>query len=136
MNRFLRWFRSTFEQDDFAHDWYGWATNQISHIGLGIGMALISSTIYLTVFGEFPVRWMMWFALLWSYIVNEWARGWHGFDSVEDTLFTTGYGAGGAFLLFKEVTPGDPHLVVSAADVLPLLGVSLAHLGWGCFLRR
>lgn len=124
-----------FVQDDFADDAYGWLTNQISHIGLGIALALVLSAVWFYIGGEFPYRWAAWGIISAAYIAGEVARGWAGRDSVEDTVFVCVYGAGGAMLLFCEVTPGSPLLIVSVADTLPVLAIALAHLGWGTFLR-
>lgn len=132
---FVSWFRRNFAQDDFGGDWYGWLTNQISHIGLGVALALVLSGLWFWAAGEFPVKLIAWPCLLLGYLAAEFLRGWSGLDSVEDTVFVAGYGCGGAFLLFTEIEPGQPLLVVSVADVLPVLGVAVAHLIVGVWKR-
>ena len=62
-------------------------------------------------------------------------RGWSGWDSSEDVIFTAIYGAGGAFAVFSEVAPGSPVLLVSASDVLPVLCMAGFHLFCGVYLR-
>jgi hypothetical protein len=67
----LAWFRSAFAQDDFARDWYGYLTNQISHIGLGIVLALATCIVWFWAFGEYPVKWAMWLAIAGGYAASE-----------------------------------------------------------------
>lgn len=133
--RALEWFRTAFAQDDFADDWYGWLTNQISHIGLGIALSLAVSAIWFFAAGEFPHKLTAWALCLVGYSATEVIRGWRWRDSLEDVAFVCAYGAGGALLLFSEVTPGSPLLIVSVSDILPTVAIASAHLGWGVFLR-
>ena len=131
----LEWFRRHFTQDDFADDWYGYLTNQVSHVGLGLFLALFVAISWFIASGEMPFKWPAWFVCLGLYLSLEIVRGWHGWDSAEDTMFTCGYGSGGAFLLFSEITPGDPALLLN----LPMAGAvsvaMIAHLVWGVSRR-
>lgn len=131
----IDWLRKWFEQDDFVDDWYGWLTNQIGHISLGVMCALAVSVVWFLVVGEFPVKAIIWPAIAAVYILIEIARGWTWADSAEDTVFFAGYGCGGAFLVFSEVTPGSPMLTVSALDMVPILGIACVHLAAGVFVR-
>ena len=131
----LLWLRKWFSQDDFADDWYGWLTNQIGHLSFGVMVALVSSVVWFYAYGEFPVKGYLWPLLFLTYAAFEWLRGWSSWDSVEDTVFFSGYGVGGALLVFSEVTPGEPALIVSALDVMPILGLACVHLAAGVFVR-
>lgn len=135
MTALLTWLRRTFTQDDFADDWYGWLTNQISHMGLGILAALIFSAAWFHAAGEFPVKVTAWAGIVGGYAMTEAARGWRKWDSFEDTIFVCGYGAGGAFLVFNEVAPGTPYLVMSLSDVGPVVGLAIVHLVVGVWFR-
>lgn len=129
------WLMRWFSQDDFVDDWYGWLTNQISHLSVGVMAALAVSVAWYYIEGEFPFKVVLWPLLLGVYVLGEIVRGWKSWDSIEDTIFFAGYGAGGALLVFSEITPGQPMLIVSAVDVLPILGLAAAHLAAGVAVR-
>lgn len=131
----LDWFRKHFAQDDFADDWYGYLTNQIGHIALGLMMALVVSLSWFVFAGEMPVKEWAWMACLVVYIGLELVRHWNGWDSVEDTVFTAGYGSGGAFLMFSEVTPGEPYLGFDIFLAGGLAAIAACHLVWGVSRR-
>lgn len=135
MTNIITWLRTHFAQDDFADDWYAWATNQISHLGLGVLAALVFSIVCLAMTGEYPVKWQAWVFLAAFYICGEFLRGWHSWDSVEDTVFVVGYGSGGAFLVFSEVVPGNPALILSGHDAAWILGLACVHLAAGVWMR-
>lgn len=132
----IYWLRRNFAQDDFKDDWYGWLTNQIGHMALGIFLALVISTAWFGVAGEFPQKEAAWLLIAAGYGATEIVRGWTGWDSIEDCLFVSGYGAGGAFLVFNEVAPGSPYLIFSLGDVLPVVGLAALHLAVGVWFRR
>jgi hypothetical protein len=131
-----RWFLEFFEQDDFNGRPYGWLTNQISHTMLGLAMAFVLSLFWFVVAGEMPWKSIAWPLCVVVYLALEFVRGWNGWDSVEDTAFTAGYGSGGAFLLFSEVRIGDPVLLFNMAGAVPLAFLAFAHLVWGVFARH
>ena len=131
----IEWFRRNFPQDDFSKDWYGYLTNQVSHVGLGLFMATFVAIGFFVVAGEMPGKWAAWVVCFATYMAMELVRGWNGWDSVEDTIFTAGYGAGGAFLLFSEVTPGDPVLSVDIVPAGVLAAVMVLHLILGVARR-
>lgn len=131
----IRWFRQTFPQDDFADDWYGWLTNQVSHIGLGLLLAVGVSGITLLTLGEFPDKRLAWLACALLYLGLELLRGWSGWDTVEDWLFVACYGAGGAFILFTEVEPGLAVLFVDFGGLPWVLALPAIHLAFGAYLR-
>lgn len=132
----IEWLREWFPQDEFADDWYGWLTNQISHLSFGVMVALVSSVCWFYVYGEFPVKVYLWPLVAALYVAIECVRDWTGWDSFEDTVFFAGYGVGGALLVFSEVTPGEPALIVSAFDVVPIIGLACVHLAAGVYVRR
>lgn len=131
----LPWLRRAFAQDDFAGDWYGWLTNQISHIALGVLLSLVVSVAWFFLLGEFPVKQIGWALVTGLYVALEVVRGWAGRDSFEDTVFACGYGSGGAFLVFTEYRIGQPALTLNVTDVLPILAIACAHLIAGSILR-
>jgi hypothetical protein len=131
----IRWFRKHFEQDDFRGDWYGWLTNQCSHIALGLFLAGAVSLIWFVMAGEMPRKWAGWAACLGLYLSLELVRGWHGWDSFEDTAFTAGYGSGGAFILFSEIRVGDPVLAFDLQLASGIASVAAGHLVWGVASR-
>lgn len=135
MRSLLEWFKIAFFQEDFEHDWYGWLTNQISHMSAGIFAALIVSAAWFQIIGEFPLKIFAVPLIAGIYIALEIYRGWFGWDSIEDTIFFAVYGTGGAFLVFSEVTPGSPYLLVSVANVLPVLLIASGHLLAGVVRR-
>jgi hypothetical protein len=128
---FLAWFRSAFAQDDFARDWYGYLTNQISHIGLGIVLALATCIAWFWAFGEYPVKWAMWLAITGAYAASEVIRGGDLWDAFEDGCFVCLYGAGGAFLVFGEVDPGNMDLITDLRTATAILGAAAIHLAIG-----
>lgn len=127
--------RRLFPQDDFAGNWYGWLTNQISHIGLGVLLTIISCGVYFHLAGEFPVKWQAWALISALYLWSEVARGWAGWDSVEDSVFVCLYGSGGAFLAFSEVTRGSPVLVTDLTACIMLASIMAVHLAVGTYTR-
>jgi hypothetical protein len=131
----LAWFRSAFAQDDFARDWYGYLTNQISHIGLGIVLALATCIAWFWVFGAYPVKWAMWLAITGGYAASEVIRGGDPWDAFEDGCFVCLYGAGGAFLVFAENQPGDTALITDIGLAVPVLGSACVHLAVGVWAR-
>lgn len=131
----VEWLRKYLPQDDQADDWYAWLVNQTSHVALGILYSLIVSVAFFAVAGEFPEKEYAWLAIFAFVLATEFVRGWAAWDSSEDVIFTAIYGAGGAFLVFREVAPGSPVLLVSAPDVLPVLCMAGFHLFCGVYLR-
>ncbi len=128
--------RNLFEASSFDGDWYGWLTNQVSHIFLGLALVFVSCFLWLAAVGEFPYRLHTWLSLVTLYLAYEWAfQGWRWFDTVEDTLFVTFYGAGGALYTFHEVAPGSPKFTGNITHLLPFFYVAAAHLFAGAAAR-
>jgi heme/copper-type cytochrome/quinol oxidase subunit 4 len=42
--------------DQFKRDWYGWATNQLGHIMIGLALACALTLLYFWAAGEFPYK--------------------------------------------------------------------------------
>lgn len=135
VSKFLGWFRSAFEQEAFESDWYGWATNQTSHMTFGAASAFVFSSVWFYTFGEFPFKIVAASIIAAVYIFFEVIRGWFGWDSIEDTLFFALYGSGGALVVFSEVKPGEDTLIVSTSNVVPILMVVSVHLASGILSR-
>lgn len=135
VGKMTEWLRRNFAQDDFAEDWYAWATNQISHASMGVMAALAVSLIAWLITGEYPVKWQAWSIVAVIYVALECVRGWKSWDSFEDTVFVVGYGAGGAFLVFTEIVPGSAMLILSGVDAAVILGLAAIHLAAGVWMR-
>lgn len=121
---------------DFRNDWYGYSTNQLSHILLGFLALGFVSWAGFTLTGEFAPRWLNWVItatmfLLWE-ISQRNAELW---DRIEDWLFMAVYGAGSAALLFIEVEPGSPKIVTEITNIPPIIGIISAHLVTGIWFR-
>lgn len=118
-----------FQPDDFSGDWYGYLTNQISHVSLGVFFTWFSTLISVLMSGEFPYKWQVFFALLSIYLIYEITyQGWNGLDTIEDLTFFGVYGVGGTLLAFSEF---DADLSLAMLDVqspklmFAILGVHL-----------
>ena len=122
--------------DDFKADPYGYLTNQLGHICLGVFVAFFVSRACFEIIGEYPVRLHVWLisGAFYLFVVELAAQGWRGWDTVEDTIFTVFYGIGAPLYAFKETMPGDPLLTANmpaldvfflAAGTHLLVGISL-----------
>lgn len=127
-------FARAFAQDDFRGDWYGYLTNQVSHIGLGVALAVAVSFAGLHIWGEYPIKLHAWALILAVYVSTEVLRGWSGWDSAEDTAFVT-YGATGVFLVFREIAPGNDALIAHAGQAVFLVILAGGHLAGGVATR-
>lgn len=127
---------------NFLDDWYGWLTNQVSHIFLGLFLVFVFSMAGFWAFGEFPYKINMLIAIGAVYFLGvEMAlQGWRGFDTIEDTIFVVGYGASGALGASIEVMPGKTTIIMDLQPLLPFFYVLTAHLiagvSWRLFIRR
>ena len=125
------------QADNFRADPYGWLTNQVSHIGLGVVWSLVACALVLMAFGEFPFRVAIWCIIVLCYVglVELAAQGWRGADTVEDTIFVTGYGAGSVLYTFHEYKIGTGLILGDVWHALPFAGVAAFHLAVGCGVR-
>lgn len=90
-----RMMKSLMDPDDFKYDWYGYAGNQGIHLIMGASTYLYLHVAYLWAFDTLAYRWhvlamCLALYLIWEGVINKW----YGWDSVEDTVFFAGYGAG------------------------------------------
>lgn len=112
--------------EDFRRDWYGYATNQLSHAMIGLAAAFAICAAWNGVTGEWPWRWQV--AAMLVVIGVAWevfAQPWRRWDSVEDIVFFAGWGGGGGLLSVKEIGSG---LVLHDPGVTTAMFV-------GCFLH-
>lgn len=124
------------EPNAFPRDWYGWVTNQISHIGVGVFLAFLICAVYFAVYKELPYRVPAYLVILSGYLAFEiLAQGYRGLDSIEDTVFTVGYGASAIFAGFSEIYPGQPLAMVSVIDIAPFFVIATLHLTTGALVR-
>ena len=123
--------------DSFPGDWYGWVTNQISHIFVGIALVFFASLICFYSFGEMPNKLTIYGAIFAGYVAFEvLVQGWRGVDTVEDTTFVVGYGAAGVLAGFTEVEVGSPYLELNLLGLAPFFAVAIVHLIAGAMHRR
>lgn len=121
----------------FWDDPYGYLTNQVGHIGLGVFMAFVASRAVFELTGEFPVRLHVWVSVLAFYVlvIELTLQGWRGFDTIEDTAFTCFYGAGAPLWVFKEVAVGSGAISGDAAALDLFFLAAGSHLALGVSLR-
>lgn len=123
--------------DNFRAQPYAWLTNQTSHMGLGFILAVLACLLHFVAFGEYPYRAAIWVMVFIGYF--GWAeltmQGWRGGDTIEDTIFVVGYGAGGTLWTLHEVRPGTGDFAGNILDAAPILGVAAFHLAVGCGIR-
>lgn len=116
---------------------YQWLTNQTSHMGLGFVLAMLTCLAHFAAFGEYPYRAAIWCMIVIGYF--GWAelsmQGWRGGDTIEDTVFVCGYGAGGFLYTLREVRPGTGDFTGNIWDAALFLAVAAAHLCIGCGIR-
>ena len=118
-------------------DPYSEATNQLSHMALGVALSLGVCVLYHAAFGELPARIFLWVGLIFAYflVIEIWLQRAGGKDSLADTAFV---GMGSTMSLWPAKEVGlDGGLVLIAFNA-PLLGWLLlgsvsalgVHLWW------
>jgi hypothetical protein len=119
---------SLLDAADFAGDWYGWITNQMSHALLGLLLYVAFCATWLAFFGEYPARIVAFLVVVGGFAFFEVAiqRGGMILDSIEDTAFTA-YGAGALAVTFHEVTPGHAGFVGDIYSPLSVIFVFTLH---------
>ena len=123
--------------DNYHTNWYGYATNQLSHTLLGfITSCIVSYTTFL-ILGEFWVKEYIWgtAAILYLFVELIQRQTRNIWDCVEDFIFFAIYGAGSGYLLFDEVTPGSPEIVTNILYTLKVVAIIGSHLLVGISLR-
>lgn len=123
--------------NSFPNDWYGWLTNQVSHVFLGIFAVFVFSMVGFAIFGEFPVKTHMLAVIGFLYIaiVELWLQGWRGLDTIEDSVFVIGYGASGALGASAEIMPGRSAIIMELGPLLPFFYIFTAHVIAGVLWR-
>lgn len=123
--------------DNFRAQPYGYLTNQLGHIGLGVLLVFLASRGWFEIAGEYPVKWHVWLSITAIYLglVEWWAQGWRKWDTIEDAWFTCVYGAGAPLTAFREVAPGDPSVSVDLPGLDVFFLFAGAHLAVGVFVR-
>lgn len=120
----------------FRNDWYGYATNQLSHILLGFLALGLISWLGFTLMGEFAQRWLSWLITATLFFLWELSqRSGLLWDKIEDWVFMSIYGAGSAALLFKEVEPGSPLIITEITNIPPMIAIISGHLLTGVWFR-
>lgn len=126
---------AVFTPDDMPRDWYGWMTNQSSHLVLGALLTLIASMAGLLILGEYPYRVeiaVMVLLLILTFEIG--VQPLNGLDTLNDALFMA-YGAIGALLVCKEVEAGGVELFFNPTMALALAGLAVGHLIGGIVTR-
>ena len=126
-----------FESNSFPTDWYGYLTNQLGHIVVGVFLVFVVNRAGFELLGEYPHRLHVWWLVTIFYVlvVEVRMQGWRGFDTVEDSVFTCCYGAGAPLWAFSEVSAGSPIVSgdIAALDVFFL--IASLHLAVGVGYR-
>ena len=121
---------------DFSDDWYGYLTNQFSHIGVGIFLAWLTCLAAFIISGDMPYRIHVFIFLGISYFFKELIFDkWQGKDTIEDVLFVVFYGAGGTLASFKQMDQFSSDVVFNIYSALPIFIFSMAHLTYGTVSR-
>ena len=135
--KFLRVIFSAFSTPSrFDRDWYGYVTNQISHVGAGMFIAWILCVAAFLISGDLPFRSQVFLSIAVIYTAKEIiVDRWQGFDTIEDILFVVMYGAGGTLISFRQMDALSSDVVFNVFQALPVLCVCCAHLLAGAFSR-
>jgi hypothetical protein len=125
------------KSDSFSNDAEGWIANQLSHALLGMFFYTVVVTALFIHLGEYPKKVVPWAIVLAGYLIWEFAiqRGGIFWDSLEDTIFVAGYGAGILALGFGEIEAGSPKFIACLFDVLPVIALFAFHCVVGVILR-
>lgn len=120
----------------FDRDWYSWATNQASHVGLGMFGVWLMCLVMFVLLGEFPYRATVFIAFTAAYLFFELrAQRWAGWDTVEDVLFVCVYGAGGTLASFREFEVMQSDVILNLFAPVPFLVATVLHLAIGITYR-
>lgn len=115
-------------------DPYGWLTNQISHIGLGVSLVVTFCVLGALMFDEFPDKMAIFAAIAAIYFLIEYPQ--HGplADSIEDAVFVVLYGAAIPLVLFDWV--GGWRFAGDLSRLFPWIWVLILHLAAGYGVRE
>lgn len=120
----------------FRRDWYGWATNQLAHITLGVILAALLSFANFMTIGEFAYKGIL-FAMVAVLFAAQQGKQWtlKPWDTFEDFVFTVVYGAGTVIIMFDEVEPGSPLIQTNIINIAPICAIVATHLFVGSVIR-
>jgi hypothetical protein len=120
----------------YRGDWYGWATNQLGHVMIGMALACAGTVAYFMVLGEFPFKWHLFAVIGCGYLAFELTfQKWQGWDTLEDWLFVCAYGAGGAITTVTEYEIGSLVADIDLRGVAWAFALAAGHLAVGVGLR-
>lgn len=123
--------------DAFLNDPYGYLTNQLGHIVVGVFLVFLVNRAAFEVFGQYPYKLHVWVLITIFYvlIIEIRMQGWRGIDTIEDAVFTCAYGAGAPLWAFSEVSAGSPIVAGNIAMLDVFFGVAAVHLAIGVGYR-
>jgi hypothetical protein len=119
--------------DNFRTDAYGWLTNQISHMMLGLFAVILYCSLGAHIAGAFPDKWVIWTSVAVSYALIEIIQRGPFWDSVEDFIFVAVYGSG-LPVWVVEWTEGG-RFAGDIFDLMPWGHFILFHLVAGSVVR-
>ena len=126
-----------FAPDNFDKNWYGYLTNQVGHVSLGVFVTWGAVLFFLVVAGEFPYKAHIFVYLSSIYALYEiTVQGWNKFDTVEDWIFFSLYGVGGTVMTFHEYDRGSSLATFDIMAPSFIFPVIIAHLLIGCGIRK
>ena len=135
IKRFLKGaYKELTTADSFSGDWYGWATNQISHSSLGVFITWLACVAAFLMVGDLPFKINVFSSVAFIYVMKELVLDtWRGWDTIEDFLFVVVYGVGGTLLAFDQIV-GDT-VIFSVFGATPIFSVFCIHLFVGSIYR-
>lgn len=121
---------------NFRKDWYGWSTNQLAHITLGVILAALLSFANFMTIGEFAYKGVL-FAIVAAAFAIQQGKQWKDrpWDTVEDFVFVVVYGAGTVIVMFDEVSAGSPFIQTNILNIAPICAIVSTHLFVGSVIR-
>ena len=129
--------KQLFSPDFFRDDWYGYLTNQISHVSIGVLFTWGLCLACFLIMGELPYKFQIFTTLAGMYFLYELLfQGWQGVDTVEDWTFFSVYGVLGTVLSFNEFNIGSGLVTLSLVSPTTMFTLLTVHLLIGCLLRK
>lgn len=121
--------------DAFAARPYGWVTNQVAHIALGVAIVTATALVGWGLLREYPYRLEIGLVAVAFVVAFEiGVQGWQGRDTVEDCAFML-YGIGGSLWAFQEAEAGAVEVDGNPLIVAAFISAAVAHLVWGAWAR-